>query len=203
MAQIPHPVLVVCGELDDTSGPAEPLAREFPNGRAVTVPRRNHHSTVGDRVYKDTALEFLNLLGLRRWQTRNSIGPTRFAWIRFSRTRSAWCASPRAASATSSSMPRVRDDFRHERFDRSVVRGMAELGFFGATLPESEGGAGLSHVAYGLIARELERVDSGYRSLLSVQSSLVMHPIHAYGSPSSARNSCRSSPPANSSAASV
>ena len=55
-------------------------------------------------------------------------------------------------------MPRVRDDFRHERFDRSVVRGMAELGFFGATLPESDGGAGLSHVAYGLIARELERV---------------------------------------------
>jgi glutaryl-CoA dehydrogenase len=80
-------------------------------------------------------------------------------------------------------MPRVRDDFRHERFDRSVMRGMAELGFFGATLPESDGGAGLSHVAYGLIARELERVDSGYRSLLSVQSSLVMHPIHAYGSP--------------------
>ena len=80
-------------------------------------------------------------------------------------------------------VPRVRDDFRHERFDRQVVRGMAELGFFGATLPESDGGAGLSHVAYGLIARELERVDSGYRSLLSVQSSLVMHPIHAYGSP--------------------
>jgi len=79
--------------------------------------------------------------------------------------------------------PRVRDDFRHERFDRAVVRGMAELGFFGATLPEADGGAGLSHVAYGLIARELERVDSGYRSLLSVQSSLVMHPIHAYGSP--------------------
>ena len=54
-------------------------------------------------------------------------------------------------------VPRVRDDFRHERFDRSVMRGMAELGFFGATLPESDGGAGLSHVAYGLIARELER----------------------------------------------
>src|SRR5687767_8187304 len=78
-------------------------------------------------------------------------------------------------------MPRVRDDFRHERFDRAIVREMGQLGFFGATLPESEGGAGLSHVAYGLIARELERVDSGYRSLLSVQSSLVMHPIHAYG----------------------
>jgi glutaryl-CoA dehydrogenase len=84
-------------------------------------------------------------------------------------------------------VPRVRDDFRHERFDRAVVRGMAELGFFGATLPESDGGAGLSHVAYGLIARELERVDSGYRSLLSVQSSLVMHPIHAYGTPEQRR----------------
>ena len=60
MAQMLHPLLVVCGELDDTSGPAEPLARNFPHGRAVTVPRRNHHSTVGDRVYKDTALEFLN-----------------------------------------------------------------------------------------------------------------------------------------------
>ncbi len=58
-------------------------------------------------------------------------------------------------------VPRVRDDFRHERFDRSVVRGMGELGFFGATLPEGEGGAGLSNVAYGLIARELERVDFG------------------------------------------
>jgi glutaryl-CoA dehydrogenase len=78
--------------------------------------------------------------------------------------------------------PRVRDDFRHERFDRTIVGAMGEMGFFGATLPESAGGAGLSHVAYGLIARELERIDSGYRSLLSVQSSLVMHPIHAYGS---------------------
>src|SRR5262245_52657348 len=77
---------------------------------------------------------------------------------------------------------RVRDDFRHERFDRYLVSAMGDMGFFGATLPESDGGAGLSHVAYGLIARELERVDSGYRSLLSVQSSLVMHPIYAYGS---------------------
>src|SRR5258705_1582472 len=78
--------------------------------------------------------------------------------------------------------PRVRDDFRHERFERAVILGMGELGFFGATLPEADGGAGLSHVAYGLIARELEHVDSGYRSMLSVQSALVMHPIHAYGS---------------------
>jgi len=78
--------------------------------------------------------------------------------------------------------PRVRDDFRHERFDRAIVAAMGEMGFFGATLPEAEGGAGLSYVSYGLIARELEHVDSGYRSLLSVQSALVMHPIHAYGS---------------------
>jgi pimeloyl-ACP methyl ester carboxylesterase len=59
LAQISHPVLVVCGELDDTSGPAGPLASAFPRGRAVTVPKRNHHSTVGDCVYKDAALEFL------------------------------------------------------------------------------------------------------------------------------------------------
>jgi len=77
--------------------------------------------------------------------------------------------------------PRVRDDFRHERFERAIILGMGEMGFFGATLPEADGGAGLSHVAYGLIARELEHVDSGYRSMLSVQSALVMHPIHAYG----------------------
>src|SRR5262249_41105133 len=66
-------------------------------------------------------------------------------------------------------VPRVRDDFRHERSDRSIMTGMGEIGFFGATLPEADGGSGLSHVAYGLIARELERVDSGYRSMLSVQ----------------------------------
>jgi glutaryl-CoA dehydrogenase len=84
-------------------------------------------------------------------------------------------------------IPRVREDFRHERSDRSIVAGMGEMGFLGATLPESEGGAGLSHVAYGLIAREVERVDSGYRSMLSVQSALVMHPIHAYGTPEQKR----------------
>ena len=78
--------------------------------------------------------------------------------------------------------PRARDDFRHERFDRGVMVAMGEMGFLGATLPEEEGGAGLNNVAYGLIAREVERVDSGYRSLLSVQSALVMYPIHAYGS---------------------
>jgi glutaryl-CoA dehydrogenase len=83
--------------------------------------------------------------------------------------------------------PRVRDDFRHERFDRALMEAMGRMGFLGATLPEEEGGAGLNHVAYGLIAREVERVDSGYRSLLSVQSALVMHPIHAYGTPEQKR----------------
>ena len=77
---------------------------------------------------------------------------------------------------------RVRDDFRHERFDPSVLTDMGAMGFLGATLPEQEGGAGLSYVSYGLIAREVERVDSGYRSMMSVQSALVMYPISAYGS---------------------
>jgi glutaryl-CoA dehydrogenase len=79
-------------------------------------------------------------------------------------------------------MPRVMTAFRDERFDRDIISEMGELGLLGPTLPEEYGGAGLDYVAYGLIAREMERVDSGYRSTLSVQSSLVMHPIYAYGS---------------------
>jgi glutaryl-CoA dehydrogenase len=78
--------------------------------------------------------------------------------------------------------PRVLTAYREERFDREIMTEMGALGLLGATIPEQYGGAGLGHVAYGLIAREIERVDSGYRSVLSVQSSLVMHPIHAYGS---------------------
>ncbi|KAB2868341.1 MAG: acyl-CoA dehydrogenase, partial [Bauldia sp.] len=78
--------------------------------------------------------------------------------------------------------PRVLAAFREERFDREIMTEMGGLGLLGATIPEEYGGAGASYVAYGLIAREVERVDSGYRSALSVQSSLVMHPIHAYGS---------------------
>jgi glutaryl-CoA dehydrogenase len=69
---------------------------------------------------------------------------------------------------------------RHERFDREIMNEMGALGFLGSTI-EGYGCAGVNHVAYGLIAREVERVDSGYRSAMSVQSSLVMHPIHAYG----------------------
>jgi glutaryl-CoA dehydrogenase len=77
-------------------------------------------------------------------------------------------------------MPRILEAHRHERFDREVFNEMGALGFLGPTI-EGYGCAGVSHVAYGLIAREIERVDSGYRSGMSVQSSLVMHPIHAYG----------------------
>ena len=79
-------------------------------------------------------------------------------------------------------MPRVIDANRHERFDREIMNEMGELGLLGATLPAKYGCADVNYVSYGLMAREVERVDSGYRSAMSVQSSLVMHPIHAYGS---------------------
>jgi glutaryl-CoA dehydrogenase len=78
-------------------------------------------------------------------------------------------------------MPRVLQAFREESFDRAIMCEMGELGLLGATLPAAYGGAELGYVSYGLIAREIERVDSGYRSAMSVQSSLVMHPIFAYG----------------------
>ncbi|MDD9875086.1 MAG: acyl-CoA dehydrogenase family protein, partial [Gammaproteobacteria bacterium] len=79
-------------------------------------------------------------------------------------------------------MPGIVEANRHEAFDPGLMRRFGELGMLGPTLPEEYGGAGLNHVGYGLLAREVERVDSGYRSCMSVQSSLVMHPIHAYGS---------------------
>jgi glutaryl-CoA dehydrogenase len=78
--------------------------------------------------------------------------------------------------------PRVLAANREEKFDRAILSEMGALGLLGPTIPESDGGARLGHVAYGLIAREVERVDSGYRSALSVQSSLVMVPIHTFGS---------------------
>ncbi|WP_265570799.1 acyl-CoA dehydrogenase [Sphingomicrobium nitratireducens] len=78
-------------------------------------------------------------------------------------------------------LPRVKDAFLEDQFDRDIMSEMGELGLLGATVPEEYGGAGLGYVSYGLIAREVERVDSGYRSACSVQSSLVMFPIHAYG----------------------
>ncbi len=79
-------------------------------------------------------------------------------------------------------MPRVLEAHRHERYDPEVMTEMGALGFLGPTIPAAYGGAEVSYVCYGLIAREVERVDSGYRSAMSVQSSLVMYPIHAYGS---------------------
>jgi glutaryl-CoA dehydrogenase len=77
---------------------------------------------------------------------------------------------------------RVIDAYRDEITDPAIFREMGEQGLLGATVPEEYGGAGLGYVAYGLVAREIERVDSGYRSMMSVQSSLVMYPIYAYGS---------------------
>lgn len=78
-------------------------------------------------------------------------------------------------------LPRVVDDFREEQFDPGVMQQMGQLGLLGATIPVEYGGAGVNHVAYGLAAREIEAIDSGYRSAMSVQSSLVMHPIHSFG----------------------
>ena len=78
-------------------------------------------------------------------------------------------------------LPRAIEAYAKEKTDPAIFAEMGALGLLGATIPEAYGGAGASYVVYGLIAREVERVDSGYRSMMSVQSSLVMHPIHAYG----------------------
>jgi len=78
-------------------------------------------------------------------------------------------------------MPRILEANRHETFDPEIVTELGELGLLGPTIPEEYGCAGVNHVCYGLVAREIERVDSGYRSVMSVQSSLVMHPIFTYG----------------------
>nr|WP_317894247.1 acyl-CoA dehydrogenase [uncultured Sphingomonas sp.] len=79
-------------------------------------------------------------------------------------------------------LPRVSQAYLNEDFDRDILHEMGALGLLGATIPAQYGGAGLGYVSYGLVARAVEAVDSGYRSAMSVQSSLVMHPIHAYGS---------------------
>ena len=78
--------------------------------------------------------------------------------------------------------PRVLEAFRHEKTDPAIFSEMGELGLLGPTIPEEYGGGGLNYVSYGLIAREVERIDSGYRSMMSVQSSLVMVPINEFGS---------------------
>ena len=78
--------------------------------------------------------------------------------------------------------PRVEEAYLNEVTDPKIFREMGEAGLLGITVPEEYGGLGAGYVTYGLVAREVERVDSGYRSMMSVQSSLVMYPIHAYGS---------------------
>ncbi|NMG39386.1 acyl-CoA dehydrogenase [Chelativorans sp. ZYF759] len=87
-----------------------------------------------------------------------------------------------AAFAADKLAPRVQDAYMEEKTDPAIFREMGEAGLLGITIPEEYGGLGAGYVTYGLVAREVERVDSGYRSMMSVQSSLVMHPIHAYGS---------------------
>jgi glutaryl-CoA dehydrogenase len=84
--------------------------------------------------------------------------------------------------------PGITDAYMTETFNRGLMEEMGALGLLGPTIPVEYGGAGLGYVAYGLVAREVERVDSGYRSAMSVQSSLVMYPIHAYGSPEQRAN---------------
>ncbi|MBO6900158.1 MAG: acyl-CoA dehydrogenase [Rhizobiaceae bacterium] len=86
-----------------------------------------------------------------------------------------------AGFAQDSLLPRIEDAYQQEKTDPSIFAEMGAAGLLGVTVPEEYGGAGASYVSYGLVAREVERVDSGYRSMMSVQSSLVMYPIHAYG----------------------
>jgi glutaryl-CoA dehydrogenase len=94
--------------------------------------------------------------------------------------RMVWAAA--RSYAREKLLPRVVSAFAEERFDREIMTEMGALGFLGPTLPETYGCAGVNHVAYGLMAREIEAIDSGYRSAMSVQSSLVMYPIFAFGS---------------------
>ena len=92
-----------------------------------------------------------------------------------------------AAYAQDKLAPRVLDAFRNEKTDPAIFREMGELGLLGSMIPEEYGGAGLNYVCYGLVAREVERVDSGYRSMMSVQSSLVMVPIFEFGNEATKR----------------
>ena len=92
------------------------------------------------------------------------------------------------AFAADKLQPRVKSAFREERFDREIMAELGEMGFLGMMTAEAYGGSGLGYVAYGLVAREVERVDSGYRSAMSVQNSLVMHPIEEWGSEEQKKN---------------
>jgi glutaryl-CoA dehydrogenase len=107
------------------------------------------------------------------------------------------------AYAQENLQPRVTEAYLNENFDREIMREMGALGLLGATISPEYGGAGLGYVSYGLIARAVERVDSGYRSAMSVQSSLVMHPINAYGSEEQRKKYLPALQPASWSAASA
>ena len=105
--------------------------------------------------------------------------------------------------ASGSLAPRIVEAFSHERTDPEIFREMGSLGLLGSTIAEQYGGGGLNYVGYGLIAREIERVDSGYRSMMSVQSSLVMLPIFEFGTRNRSDAFCRNSRAENGSAVSA
>ncbi len=130
------------------------------------MPRATHvRETTREHAPKDTAFNWADVLDLEGELTEDE---------RMVRDTA-------QAYAQKKLLPRVIEAYRNEQFDRAIITEMGDLGLLGPTIPADYGGAGLGYVAYGLIAREVERVDSGYRSAMSVQSSLVMYPIHAYG----------------------
>ena len=108
-----------------------------------------------------------------------------------------------AAFAADKLAPRIEEAYMEEKTDPAIFREMGEAGLLGVTIPEEYGGVGAGYVSYGLVAREVERVDSGYRSMMSVQSSLVMYPIYAYGDETQRKTTCRNLRPASGSAVSV
>src|SRR6266567_4119091 len=166
-------------------GPRRPVAKRAPCGNPLP-----ELDVLQDRraiISRCTSAGATPNLGLNRSEHPRQSVSARFVWDDPLLLEAQLAEDERLARNTARAyaqtklLPRVTDAFRHERTDRSIFREMGELGLLGATLPPEFGGAGLNYVCYGLIAREIERVDSGYRSMMSVQSSLVMHPIHAYG----------------------
>ena len=148
--------------------------RHRPNGRAGgRRPRRGHNDESSSRHAPMNAPQP---------PVRSSNGTTRSCWMRSSPRTSAWCATPRTPTRRRSSCRACATRSGTKPTDPEIFREMGALGLLGASIPPEYGGAGLNYVCYGLIAREVERVDSGYRSMMSVQSSLVMYPIFTYGS---------------------